>query len=172
MSLYKSDYFYFLEKNTTKLKNKFCQLACGLNFSIVKTTLGDSYVWGNNSDGQHGSENHEWIEKNYKQLESDGKIIIPPEFSYTDRTTFPKKIDIFGINNHQKVTNIAAGFKHVIAVINQKFVYSWGSNEYGQLGIDLQCEKRSVPEKVTELSAIWYRKNGYIDKAKSVYHTG
>jgi alpha-tubulin suppressor-like RCC1 family protein len=116
------------------VENKFIDVKCGLNFSTALTSQGEVYVWGSNQEGQHGTEVKD-IELIYRNLEIDNLITIPQEYDYSTKAIFPHMIPEFGIRNARPVTGIACGYKHVIAIINHKSVFSWGSNLYGQLGI-------------------------------------
>ena len=79
---------------------------------------GTVYAWGNNSDGQLG----------------DGTT--------TDRYT-PVKVlkgddylggEYLGDNPANKITAVASGLKHSIALAEDDRVYTWGDNNEGQLG--------------------------------------
>ena len=58
---------------------------------------------------------------------------------------------------HKKVINLACGDDHVLALTDDGFVYSWGNNKYGQLGLgDVKGEGVPIPTLVENLH--------YIDK--------
>ncbi|CAM6001532.1 unnamed protein product, partial [Sphagnum balticum] len=90
------------------LNNEFVvDISCGEDHSLVLTNCGEVYAWGHNYWGQIGNG------CNRNQL-------IP--------------IKVKGFNN-EKVAMISCGSFHSMALTECGHVYSWGENEFGQLGI-------------------------------------
>ncbi len=83
-------------------------ICCGDWHSLALTNDGEVYAWGWNSSGQIGNGNNE------NQVE-------------------PTKVTGF---NNQKVIMISTGLCHSMALTESGRVFSWGNNEWGQLGID------------------------------------
>jgi alpha-tubulin suppressor-like RCC1 family protein len=89
------------------LNNEFViDIKCGAQNSIVLTNCGEVYAWGENDWGQIGNG------RNDNQL-------IP--------------IKVKGFNN-ERVVMISCGWGYSIALTECGHVYSWGINDYGQLG--------------------------------------
>jgi alpha-tubulin suppressor-like RCC1 family protein/tRNA A-37 threonylcarbamoyl transferase component Bud32 len=90
------------------LNNEFViDISCGARHSLVLTNCGEVYVWGENRFRQvdNGCNN--------KQL---------------------RPIKVKGFNN-ERVVMISCGWCHSMALTECGHVYSWGYNEFGQLGI-------------------------------------
>ena len=86
---------------------RFCRIACGHAHILAVSERGELWGWGDNSCLQLGSVS-------------------------TRDVTRPKRL---GALVPCKVIDIAAGKRHSIALGDTGAAYSWGSNEYGQLGI-------------------------------------
>ena len=115
--------------------DKIVAVDCGDRFTLAMSKFGELYVWGNNDYGQHGCST-EYIENLYEELTESKKVTIPEEYYYCKKEIFPHQIQQFSVASKMRVTNIAAGKKHVVVIVNEKFIYTWGSNKYGQCGID------------------------------------
>jgi alpha-tubulin suppressor-like RCC1 family protein len=79
----------------------------GINFTVALTADGALYAWGGNQYGQLG----------------DGSTTIRRE---------PAPVALPG---HAKVSAIAAGTDHVLALTRDRQVLAWGRNHRGQIGI-------------------------------------
>lgn len=95
----------------------------GSNSACV-TTGGELWVWGYNYTGQVCN----GTKKNNKN----------------------RPVRVQGIG---KVEEVAVGYNHVLALTQDGAVYSWGSNEYGQLGIE-GSQLSAVPVKVSGLQDV------------------
>lgn len=126
-------------------------IACGTAHSMAINEWGQLFTWGSNSFGQLGHETF------------DSYLPVP-------------KLVKFLATKH--VVQIACGYHHCLALTNSKFlvlktiylitqqyyfafllwkggeVYSWGLNNYGQLGIGHICEKISKPTLVSSIAGI------------------
>lgn len=83
-------------------------VACGDSFSFGLALSGRLYSWGKNDFGQLGLDSVEQF--------------VP----------VPRKVT--GLLNIKRVIKVAAGTNHVLALAEDATLYSWGINEYGQLG--------------------------------------
>ena len=102
----------------------FRQVVAGYFHSLVLTYSGVVFAWGKNSHGQLGT----------------GDRINKP---------FPTRVNPL---KHQKVRYIAAGKNHTVALTLDGGVFTFGSNEYGQLGHGKNSGDFSVnPRKIFEL---------------------
>ena len=86
---------------------KFRLVACGHDHILALSEQGELWGWGNNSCQQLGPT-------------SAVKVMRPTDL----RHMVPRKL-----------VDIAAGKRHSIALGDDGVAYSWGNNEYGQLGI-------------------------------------
>eukprot|EP01138_Halocafeteria_seosinensis_P011986 gb/GECG01012249.1/.p1 GENE.gb/GECG01012249.1/~~gb/GECG01012249.1/.p1 ORF type:complete len:1294 (+),score=122.86 gb/GECG01012249.1/:1-3882(+) len=102
------------------------QVACGLNFTIAATEMGELYTWGSGSNGRLGV--------------GDVRYSISPV-----------KINFNKDKNHRptKVAFVAAGHCHSLAISDYGKAYVWGDNAFGQLGTGDMCD-RYFPTLVTE----------------------
>ncbi|KAG7207745.1 hypothetical protein KM043_009358 [Ampulex compressa] len=97
------------------------EVACGSQHCLALTKAGQVYVWGSNNCGQLG-------------------------ISQTAHECVPKKIDI--ISPVKTVVSIACGYIYSMAITDDGCLYSWGSNEFGQLGIGNSERTRRSTHKV------------------------
>jgi alpha-tubulin suppressor-like RCC1 family protein len=102
------------------------QVAAGFFHSMVLTSEGLVWTWGDGDNGRLGHGN-------------------------TDHQNVPKRVE--GLTN---VTDIAAGGDHSLAVEEGGVVYMWGSNEDGQLGLGDHGEgtDRHVPTLVDGVNGV------------------
>lgn len=105
------------------LQGKFItDIACGEWHSLVLTSSGELYAWGYNEFGQIGN----------------GKS--------NDCQLSPYKLN--GFDGH-KIKSISCGAYHSMALTVNGLVYSWGSNDWGQLGLPKVKESNnSVPQVI------------------------
>jgi alpha-tubulin suppressor-like RCC1 family protein len=102
------DYRYHKPILNQYLNNEFViDISCGVHHSLVLTNCGEVYAWGSNGSGQIGNG------CNSNQL---------------------KPIKVKGFNN-ERVVMISCGPFHSMALTECGHVYSWGRNDWGQLGI-------------------------------------
>jgi alpha-tubulin suppressor-like RCC1 family protein len=100
------------------------QVAAGTNFDLALRSDGTVWAWGQNEDGQLGN-------------------------GTTNDSAVP--VQVTGLS---RVTQIAAGYDSAMAALTQGFitnlttVWTWGDNDYGQLG-DGTLASRSTPEQVS-----------------------
>ena len=97
---------------------KVTAIAMGSNHIIALSETGEVYSWGRNIHGQLGLGIKMWT--------SQATV-----WDYEDRTT-PQRIKFDG----KKIIAIAAGYCHTIVLTETGEVYSWGSNDHGQVGLN------------------------------------
>jgi alpha-tubulin suppressor-like RCC1 family protein len=120
------------ELNQYLSDKKIIDIKCGIGHSLALTAGGDVLGWGWNSYGQIGNR-------------SNTDQVIP--------------IKIKGFNN-EKIKAISCGSCHSLALTESGRVYSWGWNDFGQLGYGNQVDANSPkPIKI----------NTKIDKISSGY---
>ena len=97
--------------------------ANGSNSAVVRAG-GDLWVWGYNYVGQVG-----------------------------DGTKESNRHTPFNVQGIGKVVDVAVGYTHTLALTQGGLVYAWGSNEYGQLGVE-GCQCSTVPIKLPGLEDV------------------
>lgn len=105
---------------------KIVDVACGKYFSVALSEEGYVYTWGAGREYALGHGNRD----SYKT---------------------PKRV---GGLEGVKITQIACGRNFVIARDSEGAVYSWGSNEYGQLGLGLVEKFKAQPQKLRLLKDV------------------
>lgn len=103
------------------------QIRCGGNHSLALNEWGQIFSWGSDNYGQLGH----------------GEGVL------TQNT--PKLIKLLATKH---VVQIASGQNHSLALINNGELYSWGANEYGQLGLGNTSEKEIKPTFVSSIAGI------------------
>ncbi|CAG8519650.1 11327_t:CDS:2, partial [Dentiscutata heterogama] len=101
--------------------NRIRKIFAGGNHSFAIDEDGMVYTWGQNAEGQCG-------------IESPNPIITPI------------KLEFF--KNLFSVKQISAGLHHMLVLLKNSDVYSFGSNKYGQLGIGVSEENRKFPVRI------------------------
>jgi alpha-tubulin suppressor-like RCC1 family protein len=102
------DWSYHKPKLNQFLNNEFViDISCGALHSLVLTNCGEVYAWGSNYWGQIGN-------------------------GCNDTQLIPTKVKDF---NNERVVMISCGFRHSMALTECGHVYSWGWNNFGQVGI-------------------------------------
>ncbi len=102
-------------------------IAAGSYHSLAIDSYGYIHAWGSNNYGQLGDQ------------------------TITNRTT---PVQVCGESDPlMDVISIAAGYAHSLAVKSDGTVWSWGSNDYDQLG-DSSTSYRAMPKHIDEISDI------------------
>ncbi|KAL4472586.1 hypothetical protein ABPG74_018535 [Tetrahymena malaccensis] len=97
-------------KEVQALSNTYiASVACGEGHTLALSKNNELFSWGLNSSGQLG------------------------RVSDSLKSSDPKKIVFF---EDKSIKQIACGSKHSLVLLQDGTVYSWGSNQYGQLGFD------------------------------------
>ena len=139
--------------------NKIIKVVLGDSFSAALAEDGTVYTWGNNYYGQLG--NNSTAESHYPIRVVKG--------AYNGAT-------YLGDNASNKIIDIEVAFYHVIALAEDGSVYSWGRNNYGQLGNNSTSQSnypiqvlKGVYDGTTYLGDD--ASNKIIDIASSGYHS-
>jgi alpha-tubulin suppressor-like RCC1 family protein len=101
--------YELIKFNQVPITSKIISARCGYNHTICLDEEGSVYSWGYGKDGALGHENFENISS-------------------------PKKIDFF-VKNNIKIKSIECGDYFTLALAEDGSVYTWGHNNYGQLGL-------------------------------------
>lgn len=107
------------------------KVSCGKNHTIALGSTGDVFSWGANEYGQCGV-----------GIKSNKAVAIPHRISFC--FAFP-------------IYKISAGGNHSLILSISGSLFSWGKNDYGQLGLGDNID-RTLPTKIKMLSL------------KSIYH--
>ncbi|XP_076648302.1 HECT and RLD domain containing E3 ubiquitin ligase 4 [Halictus rubicundus] len=155
------------------------QIACGENFTVVVTQHGQIYSCGNNDYGQLGHEkgmkrlqlvdapglnvlvfkkvtcgaHHTLAVNEWGQLFSwgsnaDGQLGLD---SKTVMECTPRMVKVLCTST---IVQVACGVKHTLALTNNGELYSWGSNNEGQLGLGSKVENERKPKLINGLDGI------------------
>jgi hypothetical protein len=110
--------------NKVPFTNKVVSAKCGYNHTLCLDEDGSVYSWGYGKDGALGHDNFENIPT-------------------------PKKIEFFAKNNI-KIKSIECGDYFTLALTEDGTVYTWGHNNYGQLGLGRISQQLKVnkPTKI------------------------
>ncbi|MBI0086682.1 RCC1 domain-containing protein [Bifidobacterium polysaccharolyticum] len=84
----------------------FISVSAGTTFSMALASDGTVYTWGDNSRGELG---------NGSTTDPDSSVPVKANLNVT-------------------ITAISAGYWHAMALSSDGTIYTWGDNEYGQLG--------------------------------------
>ena len=111
------------------------QVSAGTDYSLAVGNDGYAYAWGYNYYGQLGN--------NTTSSKFDGNHIPVHVCDPSNPTAKGKGL---------KALQVSAGDYHSVAVGSDGYVYTWGANDYGQLGNDSTAKKKLVPARVRDPS--------------------
>ena len=106
----------------TGLTGRFVSVAAGNSFAIALRSDGTVWGWGDDYQGQLGNGSND------------------------DTTT---AVEVIGLTG--RVTSIACGFNHSLAVMSDGSVWAWGDNGSGALGTKTQDVFQNTPVRVAGL---------------------
>ncbi|CAG9334295.1 unnamed protein product [Blepharisma stoltei] len=115
-------------------------VALALDSTLALTDNGRVFTWG------YGGETNGNL---YAALfkEEAGALGLGDLYNYSVPTAIP---------NFEDVIQIEAGFYHGLGLTKNGHVYSWGNNEFGELGVEMEFAKSPVKidlEGITKISA-------------------
>jgi len=119
--------------------NKITAVALGWRHSIALAQDGTVYAWGSNVWGECG----------------DGRTWQPWE-RHTPVKVLKGEYNgatYLGDNSSNKITAVALGYNHSVALAADGTVYTWGYNGYGQLG-DGTADAKYTPVKVLGVGGV------------------
>ncbi|MEG2455688.1 MAG: hypothetical protein RSC08_05470, partial [Oscillospiraceae bacterium] len=136
--------------------------AYGMTFIALSST-GNVYTWGNNDYGQLG--NGTWNYYVNRYLGSNSYDIIQKSFDTltAKRVLVDGKADApaFGIGGkYGPAMSVTVGDGFAAAATNQGYVYTWGINDFGQMGINT----------VSSWSYVW-QPGGYVKTPNNMVYT-
>ncbi|KAK3252817.1 hypothetical protein CYMTET_37910 [Cymbomonas tetramitiformis] len=120
-----------------------CELSAGMSHSVALTSSGDVYAWGWNDAGQLGTGTDTTIEIVPQLLEA-------PELEGT-------------------ICSVSCGARHTMALDHEGRIWSWGWNQYGQLGTGDTLNQRYpaatiLPDQcvASHISCGWWHSNALV----------
>lgn len=116
-------YRQWVPRRFTSLEKKIIRVSCGLEFTCVIDVEFNMYTFGSNSAGQLGVGRDPSAEPGFS-------LYLP---------TNPMA--------GKKVLSVACGDQHVICLTVENEVYVCGSNEFGQMGLNLDPSKLKLRNK-------------------------
>ena len=115
-----TEHFLFRQGETVE------KIGVGSTFSVLLTSEGSVYTWGNNEYGQLGNDT----------IES---------------SLYPINItDFFNLDDEDLIFNIGTGAFHSLAFTDQGKVYAWGSNTVSQLATVTSIDYIALPIDITD----------------------
>lgn len=113
------------------------QVVGGTRFSLALTADGKVYAWGDNRYGQLGN-NPNYVSFNngtYIYNPSTGTYTFNPSGSGLRSSGIPGLVQTQQGTPLTGIVAIAAGQDHALALASDGTLWSWGRNQYGQLGL-------------------------------------
>jgi alpha-tubulin suppressor-like RCC1 family protein len=139
------------------------RVACGYNFSVVVTAMGEAWSWGENSYGQLGIEERtsfvcfassfsrasDFCDVPTKVMVKDvdfsrlhGRDTVPPQNAVTSL--------IKGGGDMVRISDVAAGDHHTLFLTSTGAVFSCGKMDYGRLGLGHTPAMKTTHETATQ----------------------
>ena len=122
-------------------------IAAGSHHSVALTRSGQIWAWGRNDFGQLGL-GYDWrhYDSDIAQVNDVPRRVT--EFDYNVTSVNGNETTVI-LKNHM-FTQVDAGYFHTVALDDAGVVYTWGTNEHGELG---ECPSKYDPE--TEVTTYW-----------------
>ncbi|PFH38113.1 regulator of chromosome condensation (RCC1) repeat-containing protein [Besnoitia besnoiti] len=135
------------------------QIACGKHVSAAVTQDGELYVWGEGRGGQVGPP-PAWSQARGGRRGTDfASIASSSDLAFNAAT--PRKLEVRGPVESEadsadrlakRVVQVACGSSHCAAVTADGEIYTWGSDDYGQLGLGKESRYVLLPRRVDALA--------------------
>ncbi|XP_077154207.1 RCC1 and BTB domain-containing protein 1 [Ranitomeya variabilis] len=165
------------------LPKRVVQVACGSHHSMVLTSNGEVFAWGYNNCGQIGSgttANQPTPRRVCAQLQSKVVIAVAAGPTCSMAITDNGQVYGWGYNGTGQlgvggtgnqlipckvvfvqqacIVQIVCGYSHTMGLTDQGYLYSWGANTNGQLGIGNKSNQLSpvrveTNERIVEIAA-------------------
>ncbi|MCM1296151.1 MAG: hypothetical protein NC311_11475, partial [Muribaculaceae bacterium] len=115
---------------------RFVWVAAGDNFSLAVDIDGHVWAWGDDSYNQlgRGSEtNYAYYEPRQVRVRVSRIGVLGDEIIHKEYIQENGLLDAY--EERDKIIAVAAGSNHALALSSNGFVYGWGDDRFGQLGI-------------------------------------
>eukprot|EP01105_Mastigella_eilhardi_P021285 TRINITY_DN5141_c0_g1_i2.p1 TRINITY_DN5141_c0_g1~~TRINITY_DN5141_c0_g1_i2.p1 ORF type:complete len:681 (-),score=152.84 TRINITY_DN5141_c0_g1_i2:52-2094(-) len=151
-------------REITAIKGPVSSIACGFSHSLCLTDRRELYTWGKGQDGQlgHGTKADSTVPRRVEYFAARGLSVATMSGGYfhtaavtdegelyawgygeygqlghggTESEFLPRKVDAM---TGKLVCKVACGGMHTLILDTDGRVYSTGSGEYGQLGLELE----------------------------------
>lgn len=151
----------------------FTDISAGIDFCLALTNLGNVYAWGDNANGELGQHGTYKTPTKINALSNISKISAGKKSAlaikndgtvygwgygydgqlgmYANSEFTPKVISSLSGKN---INSITCGYNFSIALDVDGNIYSFGNNEFGQLGVYTMTSKMSFKEKETVTETI------------------
>lgn len=114
-----------------ELTNKnIIKVSCGLRHVIALTDSGELYGWGNSRYGQLGE--HATRGKNFRPV----KICVNEDNDVESRKETDENETVNNNATGIKILDVACGQNHTAMLSNNGYIFTFGCNKHGQLGIE------------------------------------
>jgi alpha-tubulin suppressor-like RCC1 family protein len=107
-------------------------------------------------------ENKETYSNNEVDTDDEDCSSLPP---FVNVLTLPHAVDFPVMSGDVQVSKVAAGSRHTVALLEDGCVFTWGWNEYGQLGLGDNVSRDSPTSvelfsnggiRITDVFAGWW----------------
>uniref|UniRef100_T1JE11 RCC1-like domain-containing protein n=1 Tax=Strigamia maritima TaxID=126957 RepID=T1JE11_STRMM len=160
-----------------EIEFKVNAIAAGIRHSLATTENGRIFSWGDNRKGQLGRQDDSKLPReihNPQQrfikdvvcgayhsaaVDDSGDVTLWGSNNYGQLGLHPLDKPVIstpmllerGVFNGEGVSVLRSGWTHFIALMNEGSVYSWGRNDYGQLGRSSEKKFDFIPNKIDGL---------------------
>jgi len=115
-------------------------MSLGTSHSVALTSSGRVFTWGSNQDGELGTG---YLDNDFYPL----LISTPTEIT-----------DKFNLSESETIISMSAGHDHTLALSSTGRIFSWGSNEFGQLGVGIK-QDQIIPMDISSKFSLYAEEN-------------
>lgn len=144
------------------------QVACGFGQCLARTSAGEVYAWGRNSNGQLGTGDTKGVEvpvrlplENIVDIQCGGKFCLALDAAgelwgwgdneygqLLDASNYRNVLSPVRLSVGSRFHQVACGGDIAFGVDDAGVLWAWGRNDYWQLGTDQVKDKTNVPVQV------------------------
>ena len=127
--------------------NKFIHISCGTNHAIALDENGKIWTWGDNAFGQGQNSRNKYDTIYFNDYRLDD---LPGDSSFNPTTVTCAESFLIPtiVNNIGTCAQVSAGNGYNLAIDSNGYIWSWGKNNLGQLGIGNVSDVEEEPTKV------------------------